>query len=76
MKLYDVPNYTKVRIIDEFIKIPGGAPELKQGDIVKFHRIDGRYSLCTIDKKIVHLAANTEVEIVEDNNENSKTIND
>ncbi len=76
MKLYEVLDHTRVRITDEFIKVPLGAPEIKQGDVVYFCNIDGMYSLCFKDKKMVHLAAWTEVEIVEDKNENFKTTND
>lgn len=65
MKLYDVPNDNKIRIIDKNIKVPITAPELKTGDILWFGHIDGMYSFCK-DKNnnLVHLAAWTEVEIV------------
>lgn len=52
MKLYEVPA-------GAHIKLPDGE------DIYKFWNIDGMYSYCT-DKqeKVIHLAAWTEVEIV------------
>ena len=52
MKLYDVPRNTRIKVGDRELN---------------FHRIDGAYSYCTTDKgEPVHLAAWTEVEIVED----------
>ena len=54
MKLYEVPRYTKVRVIGE------------QSFEVFFDHIDGMYSYCTDNEgNAVHLAAWTEVEIVE-----------
>lgn len=54
MELYNVPNKTKIRI-----------PETD--DILLFDHIDGMYSYC-IDMSggVVHLAAWTDVEIVEE----------
>ena len=54
MKLYEVPRNTLVRTIGD------------QSFEVLFDHIDGMYSYCT-DKEgnVVHLAAWTEVEIVE-----------
>ena len=52
MKLYDVPRNTRIKVGDRELN---------------FHRIDGAYSYCTTDKgEPVHLAAWTEVEIVEE----------
>lgn len=57
MKLYDVPNNTKVRLNDD---------EGNYLDLL-FHHLDGMYSYCTDDNgNVVHLAAWTEVEIVND----------
>ena len=51
MKLYDVPPNTRIKV-----------KELE----LMFHHIDGMYSICkTDDGETVHLAAWTEVEIVE-----------
>ena len=51
MKLYDVPRNTRIRV---------GEYELN------FKHIDGMYSLSTTDEgELVHLAAWTDVEIVE-----------
>ena len=52
MKLYEVPRNTRIKVEDLELN---------------FHRIDGAYSYCTTDNnEIVHLAAWTEVEIVEE----------
>lgn len=71
MKLYDVPGQTWVRITGD-IGIPVAAPELKVGDELFFHHIDGMYSYCTRDidshNEICHLVAWAEVEIIEDEN--------
>jgi hypothetical protein len=51
MKLYDVPRNTRIKVEDLELD---------------FHHIDGMYSYCkTDDGEVVHLAAWTEVEIVE-----------
>jgi hypothetical protein len=52
-KLYEVPRNSKIKVegIDE---------------IVDFHHIDGMYSYCTVSEGVIHLAAWTEVEIVEE----------
>lgn len=66
MKLYEVPNNSKIRITDKDIKIPVCAPQLKKGDILWFGHIDGMYSYCKDkDGNLVHIAGWTEVEIVE-----------
>lgn len=70
MKLYDVPNKTRIRIIDEDedVSIPPShkdVPSFSGGELL-FHHLDGMYSLC-IDEHgdTVHIAGWTEVEIVE-----------
>lgn len=52
MKLYEVRRNTRVRV-----------PELEIE--VMFHHIDGMYSVCTYGTEVVHLAAWTEVELVD-----------
>lgn len=66
MKLYDVPRETFVRLMEDSW-VPPGHPPLKAGDVVFFDHIDGMYSFCMDKEKknIMHLAAFTEVEIVE-----------
>lgn len=57
MELYNVPNNTKIRLKDG----------LFSEDILLFHHIDGMYSYCTdMSGGVIHLAAWTEVDIVED----------
>lgn len=54
MKLYEAPRNVKVRTIDG-------------GNEYMFKHIDGMYSLCYTDKgEVVHLAAWTEVEVLDD----------
>lgn len=66
MKLYDVPNKTRVRLLSD-IQVPIGALELKAGDEIFFDHLDGMYSLCK-DKEgnTVHLIGWAEVEIIND----------
>ena len=67
MKLYEVPRETFVKILED-VRVPPGAQEIKKGDTIFFDHIDGMYSFCMDkDKKfIIHPAAFTEVEIIED----------
>ena len=54
MILYDVPRHNHVKILDS-----------EDDEVYYFDHIDGMYSYCLNSKKeIVHLAAFTEVEIV------------
>jgi hypothetical protein len=64
MKLHEVPRNTRVRVTEPLTPPPGGLPiEAKEYD---FYHIDGMYSYCKDDEdNVVHLAAWTEVEIVE-----------
>ena len=64
MKLYEVPRYSKVRIIaDE--KAPPAHREFDKGEVLTFDHIDGMYSLCYDQAgQMVHPAAWTEVEVV------------
>ena len=63
MKLHEVPNNTKIRVLGE-VKIQPAAPYINEGDILTFHHIDGMYSYCTDkDGNVVYLAAWAEVEI-------------
>ena len=67
MKLYDVPNDIVIIIKDKDVKIPPFSKCVLQGAKLKFHYIDGMYSYC-VDSSgdIVHPAAWTEVEIVQE----------
>jgi len=69
MKLYKVPQRTKIRVLEE-PSVPPGAPPVKKGDIIKFIRTDGRYSYCyNIDGDVVHLGVTTEVEVIKNGEE-------
>jgi hypothetical protein len=65
MELYNVPRQTHVRIVGED-KVPPCAKQVVTGEVVFFDHIDGMYSFCRDkDGEIVHLAAWTEVEVVD-----------
>lgn len=66
MKLYDVPNNSRIRVLDDTVsRPPGDAAPL--GDVLNFQHVDGMYSLCTTNEgHAVHLAAWTDVEVVTD----------
>lgn len=65
MKLYKVPNKTWVKVSKKD-KVPVASTPVEQDTVVFFDHIDGMYSYClTKEDELVHLAAWTEVEIVE-----------
>jgi hypothetical protein len=66
MKLYDLKKGTKFRIIDEEPRVPTGAPEADPDKVYWFGSIDGMYSYCKDGDELVHFAAWTEVEIVDE----------
>ena len=56
MKLYDVPRNSRVVIVEGDVKY-----------YLNFHHVDGMYSYCVDDDgNVVHPAAWTEVELVEE----------
>lgn len=63
MKLHDVPDNTKIKVLDD-IATPPGSPDIKKGDELLFRHIDGMYSCCISKDNIVHLVAWAEVEII------------
>jgi len=66
MKLYDVPNGSKIRVLGD-IKIPPGAPEIVEDEILKFSRLDGMFSTCyKEDGTLCHLAGWAQVEIIKE----------
>ena len=66
MKLYDTPRNSRIKVIAD-IKVPPASPVIEEGDELNFSHVDGMYSYCTRDNgEVVHLAAWTEVEIVND----------
>ncbi len=66
MKLYDLKKGTKFRIIDEEPRVPPGAPEADPDKVYWFGSIDGMYSYCKDGDQLVHFAAWTKVEIVDE----------
>jgi hypothetical protein len=53
------------------IKVPVEAPAIAEGDYIHFGHIDGMYSFCRdVDYNVVHMAAWTEVEVVDCTYEN------
>jgi hypothetical protein len=66
MKLYDLKKGTKFRIIDEEPRVPPGAPEAVADKVYWFGSIDGMYSYCKDGDQLVHFAAWTEVEVVDE----------
>jgi hypothetical protein len=64
MKLYDLKKGAKFRIIDEDPRVPVGASEADADKVYWFGNIDGMYSYCKDGDDVVHFAAWTEVEVV------------
>lgn len=66
MKLYEAKRNSVVEIIDDDVFVPPDSPQLKKGDIIKFHHVDGMYSYCHAKdyEDPVHVAAYTEVKYV------------
>ena len=61
IKLYEVPKNSRIRI--EGLEVNGVLTEE-----LNFHHVDGMYSYCTTDdNNVIHLAAWTECEIIEQN---------
>ena len=67
MKLYEAPRKSTIKVLGDVLT-PPGAPEISEGDVLLFHRIDGMYSLCEKNGKYVHLSASAEVEIIDNGN--------
>jgi len=60
MKLYNVPTNSRIKVIVE------DEAQIQSFEELNFKHIDGMYSYCTRDNgDAVHLAAWTEVEIIE-----------
>ena len=66
MKLYQCNNRITVRLLEN-VDGPPAHRNFKKGEVYKFIKVDGMYSLCYDEHgKIVHLPAWTEVEEVLD----------
>lgn len=66
MKLYDLKKGDKFRIIDDEVKVPVAHAEPEEGKVYWFGHIDGMYSYCKDGDQLVHFAAWTEVERVDE----------
>lgn len=68
MKLYDLRRGDKFRITEENPKMPVDSPEFlpEYDKVYWFSHIDGMYSYCKDGDEVVHFAAWTEVERVEE----------
>ena len=65
MELYNVPRNSRIKVVGD-IKVPPASPMVEGEEILNFRSIDGMYSYCTRDNgEVVHLAAWTDVEVVE-----------
>lgn len=65
MKLYDLKQGDKFRVIDDSPKVPVGAPNAEENKVYLFSHLDGMYSYCKDGDKVVHFAAWTEVEMID-----------
>jgi hypothetical protein len=66
MELHKVPRGSKIKVKSD-IKVPPGAPEIQEEQILIFNHIDGMYSHCLdLNGNVVHLDAWAEVELVND----------
>ena len=66
MKLYELKKGDRFRIIDEEPRVPPDAPEAEYDKVYWFGSIDGMYSYCKDGDELVHFAAWTEVERVDE----------
>ena len=66
MELHKVPRGSKIKVKSD-IKVPPGAPEIQEEQILIFNHVDGMYSHCVdLNGNAVHLVAWAEVELVND----------
>ena len=66
MKLYELKKGDRFRIIDEEVRVPPAHPEVDVDKVYWFGSIDGMYSYCKDGDDVVHFAAWTEVERVDE----------
>ena len=68
MEVHNVKYGTKVKVIDENIRVPPASIQVNTGDVITIHRLDGMY--CNgydKDGNRVYIAAWTEVEDIKTN---------
>lgn len=69
-KLYDVPRNSRIKILADNDRHPPAHRDFVVGEELFFHHTDGMYSFCMDkDNNVVHLAAYSEVEVLEDADE-------
>ena len=62
MKLYEVPNDTKIKVIRD-VKTPPSSTQINEQEILHFYHLDGMYSYCkNSNDEVVHLVAWAEVQ--------------
>lgn len=66
MKLYDLKRGDKFIITDDDAKVPVASPKAEIGKVYWFGHIDGMYSYSKDGDDVVHFAAWTEVERVDE----------
>jgi len=65
IELGDVPNNTKIKVMDKKVRVPPFAPPVETGTILNFHHLDGMYSYNTDeDGNVVHIVAWSKVQII------------
>ena len=65
-ELYNLKHGDKFKLTDTNLKMPVCSPEPDYGKLYWFGHIDGMYSYCKDGDEVVHFAAWTEVEKVND----------
>ena len=65
-ELYNLKHGNKFKLIDTNLKMPVCSPEPDYDKVYWFGHIDGMYSYCKDGDEVVHFAAWTEVEVVND----------
>ncbi len=68
MELYNLKRNDMFKLVDDNLKMPICSPEPDYNKIYQFKHIDGMYSYCKDGDDVVHFAAWTEVEIVNEEN--------
>jgi len=64
VKLYEAPRNSLVRVVGT-PTAPPDAPEVNDGEVIKFYHVDGMYSYCKNEYgDIVHIPAWQEVEVL------------
>ena len=63
MKLYHVPNSSRIKVVDNRVDVPPANDVVVKEDILEFHRPDGMYGICyNSEGHRVYIGMTTEVE--------------